>query len=398
MANRTSSSTSRRLAESGLLVRAQISDRARILRGFWICSSDRNSPVPEPPSVSANADGRLEVFATDWNKRVIHAWQTIPGGLWSGIGDLGGDPVSATAVGRNADGRLEVFARSRQGSTLWHRWQHSAGGSWIPSGERWADAFIVSAPTVASGDDGRLHAVALGSDGAIWHREQCLSGCSWTPWTEMAGALFASRPALIQRKTGRLAVVAVGRDGVLYMDRDCATCDGGIAWGVVAQGPYQGRSSAVQRADGTVDLFVREAGGWLDRIVLDDSGGAASVTRLPDDKGLSTVAAAETHDGAVALFELGYDDGQLWTARLQRDGSCSPWRSLDGNGIASEPAVIANADGRLAVFAMNTSGTLVATWEAAPGGAWSQVMPVAGSTGFGASASDQSDHSSPGPF
>jgi hypothetical protein len=87
-------------------------------------------------TVGSNADGRLELFASDPRGEVWHIWQTAPNGIWSSWASLGGEPFHAPLVGRNEDGRLEIFVEGRtstnpaSASGVWHRWQTTPGGGW----------------------------------------------------------------------------------------------------------------------------------------------------------------------------------------------------------------------------------------------------------------------------
>ncbi|MGL4514819.1 MAG: M12 family metallopeptidase [Lacipirellulaceae bacterium] len=85
--------------------------------------------ITTDPTVSRNADGRLEVFARGTDNALHHIWQNSAGGGWSGWNSLGGGLTGNAAVAINHDGRLEVFVRGTD-NALWHRWQKTAGGAW----------------------------------------------------------------------------------------------------------------------------------------------------------------------------------------------------------------------------------------------------------------------------
>jgi hypothetical protein len=61
------------------------------------------------PSVVANGDHRLEIFARASDGSVWRNWQTSPGGAWNGWSPMGGIIFGAPAATINGDGRLEVF-------------------------------------------------------------------------------------------------------------------------------------------------------------------------------------------------------------------------------------------------------------------------------------------------
>jgi|SRR5512135_529906 hypothetical protein len=68
------------------------------------------------PTVTRNKDGRLEVLITGGDGNLWHLWQTSAGRARSPFVSLGAPPnasltpFSAPTVSDNADGRLEVFA------------------------------------------------------------------------------------------------------------------------------------------------------------------------------------------------------------------------------------------------------------------------------------------------
>ena len=86
--------------------------------------------------VGRNADGRLEVFSDGKGQNgteLWHSWQTAPMGGWSAWESLGTHPpefIGFVAASANADGRLEVFARIglMSSGTIWHIWQTAPNG------------------------------------------------------------------------------------------------------------------------------------------------------------------------------------------------------------------------------------------------------------------------------
>ena len=75
------------------------------------------------PTVTSNADGRLEVFVRGTDNNLYHKWQTSPGGAWTpNWASLSGVLDGNIGTGRNADGRLEAFVRGTD-NNLYHKWQ-----------------------------------------------------------------------------------------------------------------------------------------------------------------------------------------------------------------------------------------------------------------------------------
>jgi hypothetical protein len=74
-------------------------------------------------------DGHLDLFALDASGRVLHAWQTSPGGSWSQLTPWGDAPMAALAAATNIDGRIDLYGVDRHGD-VFIRWQAWPGGGW----------------------------------------------------------------------------------------------------------------------------------------------------------------------------------------------------------------------------------------------------------------------------
>ena len=169
------------------------------------------------PIVARNADGRLEVFATETNGSLWHLWQTAPGAGWSGWDNLGGEPTNDIGVGQNADGRLEIFAEARAATgphPLWHRWQVAPSGAWSVS-EDWEQTLV--------GDPAQLLFTPAG--GAILVRTQSGlfrsndTGLTWTSVNLPAG------PGRVAVDPTNPAIIYGGGTGALFK-----TTNGGATW------------------------------------------------------------------------------------------------------------------------------------------------------------------------
>jgi hypothetical protein len=113
-----------------------------------------------------NTSGALELFVTATDGSMQHQWQT-PGNGWSGWWSLGGPPVAGTgwagspSVTANPDGHLEVFARGPDGA-IWHDWQPAWSGWWSLGGSFATDPVALlesAAPVVDVWAAGRDHLV-----------------------------------------------------------------------------------------------------------------------------------------------------------------------------------------------------------------------------------------------
>ena len=78
--------------------------------------------------VVTNCDGRAEAFTVGPGNHLYHAWQTSPGGSWTGWHSLGGIliyPQIGAIVNSNC--RVEAFGIGSD-HAMWHIWQTNPGG------------------------------------------------------------------------------------------------------------------------------------------------------------------------------------------------------------------------------------------------------------------------------
>ncbi len=154
----------------------------------WLDMGHPTGGAGQPvPTVSRNADGRLEMFVPGIGGELWHRWQPAPGsGPWSGWASRGSPRpgewlMSPLAVGRGGDGRLEAFGlsiRSVSGGSLdldcRHIWQTKPSNGW----SKWGGLGSPLGRTVQSmraveRQNGRLELFVLTSeDRALWHNVQ----------------------------------------------------------------------------------------------------------------------------------------------------------------------------------------------------------------------------------
>lgn len=267
---------------------------------------------------------------------------------WLGLGRPGSD-VLTMSVDRNADGRLELVALA-VGGTAWHRYQAAPGSSsWIgwgsmgtPPGGIWLRDIRLT-----SNADGRLEVIALGSDGALWHRWQpAPSKGPWAAWTSMGkpGSADVRRFATERNKDGRIQVFAIGDDERVW--------------------------TAAQSNAGSA--------GWSAWSDLGSPGPTVKVLHLD--------AAANT-DGRIEIVisggiptgsEFGLKDPRVWLAYQPQPNQTAPWSTwIDfghplGQGGLPAPHITRNADGRLEIFDSGLGGQMWHRWQPAAGtGPWS---------------------------
>jgi hypothetical protein len=344
-------------------------------------------------SVGQNIDGRLVVFVSSQRTGELwHLWQTTPNGTWSSWDSLYNPPgtgfSSNAAVGQNADGRLEVFLIGYDG-VLWHRWQTAPGGSWYPS---WFSSGKPSAanlqydPTVVNNTDGRLEVFAVDTNGILWHLWQTTPNGTWSSWDSLGkpSTLDLGFPMAAKNADGRIEVFTVG-NGALW--HRWQTAPGGSwypSWFSSGQPSLSipisiGVTALSQNADGRLEIFAVGTDGAFWHLWQTTPNGTWSAWDRLGKPGTVEFSPPPTigrnQDGRLEPLLIG-NDGALWHLWQTSPGSTwSGWDSLGapssvGLTLYSVPAVSANADGRLEVFALSDGNTLWHAWQVTPGGPW----------------------------
>jgi hypothetical protein len=137
------------------------------------------------PVLAQNQDGRLELFTVGDDRAVWRRRQQPLGGGWSAWESLGSKAggFAEVGVGANADGRLELFATLHDGTDLWHRRQTAPNNGWAP----WASLGSVAtgtiqAPALVANADGRLELFLRTPDtGGLYQLSQKTPNGGWTP-------------------------------------------------------------------------------------------------------------------------------------------------------------------------------------------------------------------------
>jgi hypothetical protein len=144
------------------------------------------------PSITTNADGRLEVVYQDLaSAAIFHIWQTAPSGGWGPGYSLGGQLSSDPTIARNGDGRLEVFGINLAGDAV-HVWQTSPGGGWTGVASlAQGGVHLAGDPRPATNADGSLEVMALdATSGSMREDRQVSPGGGWTVWFDMGGSFL----------------------------------------------------------------------------------------------------------------------------------------------------------------------------------------------------------------
>jgi surface antigen len=267
-----------------------------------------------PVTMARNSDGRLEVFGVAANGAVVHQWQLIAGGLWSGWSQLGGT-FAAVAAETNADGRVEVFAVAADGSIA-HKWQETAGRTW----SRWTQVGgRLANITMTRSHDGRLEVFGSNASQGVYRKAQLDANGRWSGWSPFGHGL--TDIAADTNADGRVEVFGIASDGAITHTREQAP--GGPRWS-----PWE------------------RVKGRLDRIAL-----------------------ARSFDGRLEAFGTNSARGMFRSAQQRAGAQWSAWTAFGGGLV--DVAAETNADGRLEVFGVAVNGVVAHTWQRTPGGRWS---------------------------
>jgi hypothetical protein len=225
--------------------------------------------LPQPPdgpqnpllSVGRNADGRLELFTSGARNELVHMWQVVPNGGWSGWSSLGGYLSDWPTVGRNQDGRLEVYARGND-LAVHHIYQLKAGGAW--SGWDLLGSNVRSLVTAATNTDGRLELFAVSAAQDLVHDWQSAPNSSWSGWASLGGQFRSVRPAAgLNSKPGdgRLEVFAVDLNGSLVHRWQVSAGRGwNNEWVTLGAGPFTTSPHVASNKDYRLEVFVGSGG------------------------------------------------------------------------------------------------------------------------------------------
>jgi hypothetical protein len=138
------------------------------------------------PTIQANGDGRLEIFAAGNDNAIYHVAQTkanngwAPPGAWSSLGEPAGAPqlFAGPVAINNQGGKLEVFCFFND-QTIDHIQELKPSGPWPPPGS-WGSpldgALPVSAPVVGRNANGLLDCFVIVAGGEVWHVTQTAIG------------------------------------------------------------------------------------------------------------------------------------------------------------------------------------------------------------------------------
>jgi hypothetical protein len=181
--------------------------------GVWNGVANLGCCFRSNPTIIANTDGRLEVFVEDFYNNLMHFWQVCPGCGWSNWSNLGCCVVGDPAVARIDDGSLAVFAKGTDNTSMFYQRQASPGGAFF--GWKGLGAKITSTPVIRANNDGRLELFGTGSDNHLWHIWETYPGYGWSSWADL-GCCVHGNPDVEENSNGILEAFAVGLDQQLW--------------------------------------------------------------------------------------------------------------------------------------------------------------------------------------
>ncbi|WP_329611624.1 PIG-L family deacetylase [Kitasatospora herbaricolor] len=302
------------------------------------------APLTAAVSVGHAQDGRIEVFGQRADNGDIVSSFQLPGGGW-GWGTLGNpnsgppfteyDPrqVSAPVVASNQDGRLQLFVRNAGGG-ISSAWQTAQNGTW--SG--WADmggSGVQEAPAAFTTQDGRIELFA------------------WVPWNDSASVLHWYQPAANQPFTrGANLPIAPTSAPTVAMDRD-------------------GRLELLYRQIDAKDPMVQTTAKSYTMTLWQTSPGggwasaAGALGNRPDDSGIGAPAAVTPGDRRIVVFSRNGGGGISMNRQDSENGVFgSAWVDLEGPGepgsrqIVGVPAASVDRNGRATLLALGLDGRM----------------------------------------
>jgi len=284
------------------------------------------------------SDGRLQFWATDAPGQIYSSWQ-IPFDWvywrkpWTPA--LPTFAAKNVAVAPLSDKRLQFWAVDTAGK-IWSCWKSttSANASWTAWTYAWTaqpPPFKATQVAAAPLSDGRLQFWAVDTNGVMWScwKSTTASSASWTAWTKTwtasAPPFTAKQVTAARLSDGRLQFWAVDTNGVMW------SC-----W----------KSTTASSTPWT---------GWT-----------KSWTSVPPFAA-KQVAAAPLSDNRLQFFAVD-TAGSIWSCWKSTTSSSAPWTAWTKNWTADVPAFKTTAlttaraaDGRLAVWAIDSTGQIRAT-------------------------------------
>ena len=334
-------------------------------------------------ATAMNSNGTAEWFAKAANGTLRHNYQHPIGSAdWSAtrtVGDSPADIASNPAVTADANGRLTLFARTTAGQIM-HAWQQpGAPNDWNwggPAGGGNLPGTAVGDPAAIRAADGDVMVFVATASGAVDTTAQAApsDNTAWTTWAGIGGDC-ASSPVAFADSRKTLEVFCRTAGGTLAVD---ALGPGGWGgWQTVPGGPsgLTGTAAVVTGGGGQTEVFAAAKSGTL-----------AYAWQVPGGSwtwGSSPAGAAKLKNSPAAVVWAGHGvgafaqqaNGQLGYA-VQQGGGAAAWGgwTLMSSHLLGSPAAWVNANGDPEVAILNKQLRIaVSTYSAAGWSAWTQL-------------------------
>jgi ligand-binding sensor domain-containing protein/signal transduction histidine kinase len=264
------------------------------------------------------------------------------------------------AIGQNADGRLEIFRINAAGE-LRHRWQKELNGDW----SQWSTlgGTFCRGIAVANDADGSLEVFAVERATQELKRihQTAPNSPEWSEWTNLGGNCRA--PVGVGRnQDGRLEVFTVRADANsvthIWQNRpggswsDWADLGGAIQPGLVVGRNKEGRLEVF--GVGAISNNVVHCWQKMERFAYTYASTNWSGWDQLGGQVIPQLAVANNADGRLAVFAMNRTGTVNSISQIFSGGNIywSAWCQLEGE-VESELTSGQNADGRLIIFALN---------------------------------------------
>ena len=347
--------------------------------GWWAAPIQLTSPraayisalVVDPSNanriwVTISQTGGGQVYRSDDGAKT---WNNMTAGLPA-------LPINSVAVDNTNSSRVWVSADVGVYQSL------DAGATWTP--------FYQNLPNVLVEDlefhpAARVLRAATRSRG-VWEAKIDQAGSSvWPP------AMKACVALQVIDATGAIQVFATQTGKSVAFIKQTST--GWGSWTSLG-GTVTSALTGGTNANGSLELFVRGADGTLNHVW--QSGLASTAWNAGSLGGFITgdpVVAANT-SGCLEVFARGQDGSLMHitqtTPSSSSSGGWGSWSSL-GGVITSSPAVFANTNGCLEVFARGQDGSLMHITQTTPGGSYGAWSSLGGSLTGAPAVNDNQD-------
>lgn len=338
----------------------------KIYNGRWSSWQSLGGAISSGPAAVSRSAGHIDVFARGMSGEVRQ--RSYSNGVWGAWKSLGGSITGEPAVSSWGSNRLDVFVRGG-GNAIYHKyWNGSSwNGSWGNLG-----GTLSSSPTAVSWGANRIDVFARGGNNALY--QKTWSG-SWSGWASRGGTL-TSAPAALSGASGFVTVYARNSSNQLSQ-RGYGYGQWG-AWKNLA-GSLTTAPAAVAWSGGHDDVFAFTSGGnlrlrtwhgifgWAAWETVPDSNPSVPVKSYTPTVAMQTAPASGALVGGLAYAYVdnigrivsGYQSDPANTGSVQ-------WTVISGNeAFTGPPGLIEQADGRIQVSGLHTSGDVWARAQTA---------------------------------